>query len=169
MLILRDQIILLGTGTCRSSSSRHSPGSLIILEGIPFLIDCGPGSQRQLAKIQENLIINLNHLFLTHLHVDHVSDLAIILKELYLLQLFEPFFIFGPLGTEKFIMALFTQVYSYLDPVLKFTRVQECEHGNILQERDISVSVIPTVHGIRSIAFRFDSPNHSSIGLMSSM
>jgi len=161
LIEIRDQIILLGTGTALSSAKRLSPGILIMLKGKPFLIDCGPGTQRQLAKIPEMEITNLDHIFLTHLHVDHVSDISIILKELLMLKRVREFHVYGPSGTTSFLNVLFSDVFNYLNVVFNFLKSQDCEHGVIFQQEDIRVSVAPTVHGIPSIAFRFDSPEHS--------
>lgn len=158
---MQDQIVLLGTGTARSSSTRHAPGVLLFLHAKPYLIDSGPGIQRRLALIEDFSISDLNHIFLTHHHADHVSDLIIILKEYLMLNRTDPLFIYGPVGISNFIKILFTQAFSYLSPVLDFTQVQDCERGLILEEDSVQVSAAPTVHSVPSIGFRFDTSKGS--------
>lgn len=56
--------------------NNQGPSLAIIVNGRPYLVDCGPGLVRQAALVCQKGIEalatpNLDHLFVTHLHTDH--------------------------------------------------------------------------------------------------
>jgi ribonuclease BN (tRNA processing enzyme) len=69
------RLTFLGTGTGVPSSLRASPACLLELPAVRLLIDLGPGSLRQLARIPL-AVPDLDGLLLTHLHPDHSGDLV---------------------------------------------------------------------------------------------
>jgi ribonuclease BN (tRNA processing enzyme) len=69
------QLIFLGTGTGVPSAERASPAILLKLPKHNLLIDIGPGTLRQLAKISVS-IFEIDTILLTHLHPDHSADLV---------------------------------------------------------------------------------------------
>src|SRR5256885_12378451 len=69
----RTRIILLGTKggpTLTTRTSRTNPATLIVVNDVPYLIDCGYGVSRQLisAGIAPH---PLPHIFITQHHSDH--------------------------------------------------------------------------------------------------
>jgi ribonuclease BN (tRNA processing enzyme) len=72
---IKTEIIFLGTGTGVPSAERASPAILLRLPSDNILIDMGPGTLRQLARLSI-LITDINYIFLTHLHPDHSADLV---------------------------------------------------------------------------------------------
>src|SRR5207237_5904971 len=69
----RTRIILLGTKggpTLTTRTSRANPSTLIVVNDIPYLIDCGYGGSRQLISV-DNQINPLRYSFITHPHADH--------------------------------------------------------------------------------------------------
>jgi ribonuclease BN (tRNA processing enzyme) len=70
------QIVLLGTGTPRPDPKRSGPATAIVVNGVPYLIDAGPGIVRRAAAAYAKGVkalapANLQTLFVTHLHSDH--------------------------------------------------------------------------------------------------
>src|SRR6266542_4167640 len=69
----RTRIILLGTKggpTLTTKSGRSNPSTLILINDVPYLIDCGYGVSRQL--ISAGISLNrLRYIFITHHHSDH--------------------------------------------------------------------------------------------------
>jgi len=66
-------LILLGTSTPNADVNKFGPSTAAVVDGQPYIIDCGPGVVRwaAAARIDEK---KLNFLFVTHLHSDHTSD-----------------------------------------------------------------------------------------------
>jgi len=69
------QLIFLGTGTGVPSPDRASPAIFLKLPETNVLMDLGPGTLRQLAKISVS-ITAIDYILLTHLHPDHCADLV---------------------------------------------------------------------------------------------
>ncbi|WP_213573837.1 MBL fold metallo-hydrolase [Rhodococcus sp. USK13] len=70
----RFEIILLGTqGGPPIEPNRTGISTAVVIEGQVYLVDCGRASASQYVRsgLQQR---NLNSIFLTHLHADHVSD-----------------------------------------------------------------------------------------------
>ena len=68
-------LTLIGTGTPAPLVHRAGSSYLVDLDGQKILFDCGPGSVRRLLEKGETLV-DIDHLFLTHLHYDHCVDYA---------------------------------------------------------------------------------------------
>src|SRR5947207_7557554 len=66
------RIILLGTkgGPSVGKSGRSNPSTLILINDIPYVIDCGYGVSRQLISAGVSLD-RLRYIFITHHHSDH--------------------------------------------------------------------------------------------------
>src|SRR5512138_3624841 len=65
------RLILLGTkGGPRVGEGRHNPATLLLINGTPYLVDCGYGTSRQLLTAGVP-VSTLRYLFITHHHSDH--------------------------------------------------------------------------------------------------
>src|SRR2546421_11905752 len=69
----RTRIVLLGTKggpTLTTRTARSNPATLIVINDVPYLIDCGYGVSRQL--ISAGIPLNrLRYIFITPHHSDH--------------------------------------------------------------------------------------------------
>ena len=96
------QLTLLGTGCPSVDEKRYGPSNLITTKQASILIDCGSGVTQRLkqAKISS---ANINALFLTHLHSDHVVDFYQLIISSWHSYRVKPWYVYGPKGTKKFI------------------------------------------------------------------
>src|ERR1044072_1895934 len=68
----RTRVILLGTkgGPRVAEAGRSNPSTLILIDDVPYLVDCGYGTSRQL--LSAGVALNrLRYIFITHHHSDH--------------------------------------------------------------------------------------------------
>jgi ribonuclease BN (tRNA processing enzyme) len=70
------ELVLLGTqGGPGVSANRTQASSVVIVDGRPYLVDCGYGAIKSL--VQAGLTLgNISDVFITHLHDDHTADIA---------------------------------------------------------------------------------------------
>ena len=94
------EVTLLGTGTPRPSIERFGPATLVEVRGRYFLFDSGRGATIRLAQAGVNLA-QIEHVFLTHLHSDHISGLSDLWLTSWIWQRPEKIKLTGPTGTEK--------------------------------------------------------------------
>ncbi len=87
----------------------------------PLLFDCGAGALLRLAEAGVSPL-DIDVVLLTHLHLDHVSDLLPLAKARWLLGV-DTMDVFGPEGTEAWFETV-RGLYSYLaDLDVSFTIV----------------------------------------------
>jgi ribonuclease Z len=92
-------VVFLGTAGSLPTARRGLPATLIRRGGDRILVDCGEGTQRQM--IRSVGLLDLDYVFLTHLHLDHWMGLPPMLKTFELRDRDKPLWAFGPPGTEK--------------------------------------------------------------------
>jgi len=92
------KLTIIGSGGSIMSRSRSYPSYLINDE---ILLDCGEGTTQKLLQL--NIIENINHICLTHLHNDHFMGLFSLLWYYWLTKSKERITIVGPPETEKTI------------------------------------------------------------------
>ena len=66
-------VVFLGTAGSAPSARRGLPATLVRRGGDRLLFDCGEGTQRQLVRSIG--LVELEEVFLTHFHADHVLGL----------------------------------------------------------------------------------------------
>jgi ribonuclease Z len=100
-------VTLLGTGAALPDPDRCHTAILIALDcGRYFLLDCGHGATRQLLRIDVNPA-DIEMLFLTHLHHDHVCELPFFVISGWMLGRTGSPAIHGPSGTKQMVRHLF--------------------------------------------------------------
>ena len=98
-------LVFLGTSASAPTAARGTAATLIRRGGDRLLVDCGEGTQRQLLRSDVGLV-DLEHVFLTHLHADHVLGLPGMLKTFGLRGREVPIRVYGPRGTRALLAAL---------------------------------------------------------------
>jgi len=99
------QLTLLGTGCPSVDPKRFGPANLVSTGRSTILVDCGSGVTQQLKKAKVSSS-DIDALFLTHLHSDHVVDLYQLIISSWHSYRTKSWKIFGPKGTKKFVKKL---------------------------------------------------------------
>ena len=74
------RLVLLGTrGGPGIDLSRAQTASVVVVDGVPYLVDCGYGTLRRLVESHVDYL-RVGEVFLTHLHDDHTADLPALLS-----------------------------------------------------------------------------------------
>lgn len=98
-------LTFLGTGAGSPSRTRNVSclGMQWVLRGQLWLFDCGEGTQHQVLRSSLRLS-KLEHIYITHLHGDHVFGLPGLLASRSLVKdILSPVTIFGPPGLEEWL------------------------------------------------------------------
>ena len=96
------ELVLLGTGCPKVDHKRFGPSNLVTTNKAKILIDCGSGVTQRLDQIKVSTA-EIDALFLTHLHSDHVVDLYQLIISSWHSYRIKPWLIYGPKGTKKFV------------------------------------------------------------------
>ncbi len=107
----RTEVLFLGTaGGPPLRLDRSEPSTLLIVDGRPYLIDCGIGTMRRMlrAAVKSEQVRTI---FFTHLHGDHDLGLADVMANDFFRQSVagrpEPINIYGPPQTKELVDAAF--------------------------------------------------------------
>ncbi len=99
------QLTLLGTGCPSVDYKRFGPANLVSTNRSFILVDCGSGVTQRLKEAKVSSA-DIDALFLTHLHSDHVVDLYQLIISSWHTYRTRSWRIFGPRGTKKFVKKL---------------------------------------------------------------
>ena len=96
--------IFLGTGGSVPSARRSTASVMLVRGGQRLMFDCGEGTQRQLQRSLG--LAQVDEIFLTHFHADHILGLPGLLKTYDLTAREEPLTIYGPRGLRDLFKTL---------------------------------------------------------------
>src|SRR5215471_6678686 len=104
----RTRLILLGTrgGPRVGASGRSNPSTLILINDVPYVIDCGYGTSRQLLAAGVPLD-RLRYIFITHHHSDHNLEYGALFYNAWATGLPARIDAYGPAGLEKMTQDFF--------------------------------------------------------------
>src|SRR5262247_1633442 len=117
----RTRLVLLGTGGGPrvTAKGRAKPATLIVANGIPYVIDCGDGVALQLVRAGVALD-SLRYVFITHQHSDHNLDYGNLIYDAWASGLRKPVDTYGPPP-----LAGMTDAYWYLNRFDIETRIAD--------------------------------------------
>ena len=154
-------LIILGSGTCVPSLKRNAPGYYLEVLDKNILIDCGSGTILQLERAGKSYK-DIDAVFITHTHPDHISDLMPFIHALLATPGFKrekDLFIVGPRNFKKFYESCISRV---LKKPKSFT-LDVIEIEDKLNLGYLHVFSKKTVHSENSIAYRFEDGEKSIV------
>ncbi|MBN2043044.1 MAG: MBL fold metallo-hydrolase [Candidatus Aenigmarchaeota archaeon] len=104
------KLTVLGCGTVVPELEKHMAGHLLEIDGKKYLFDAGPGTVYQILKAKVDIRC-IDHMFFTHFHNDHISDLpALIWVYHSRLKRERPLNLYGPPGFVEYADLLSTKI-----------------------------------------------------------
>lgn len=147
------RLTFLGTGSAMPTGERMQTGLLLESDAAEsLLVDCGSGSLHRLTATETGYE-GVDHVLLTHHHLDHVADLLPLMKAKWLAGS-ETLTVAGPPGTEELVEGLL-DVHEYMQDRLDLT-VREMDAG-AFEFAGYDVEATETVHSMYCLAYRFEA------------
>jgi ribonuclease BN (tRNA processing enzyme) len=112
----KTRVFLLGTkgGPRVGESGRSNPSTLILVDKVPYIVDCGSGVSRQL--IAAGISLNrLRYIFITHHHSDHNLEYGGLLYNAWITGLPLKVDAYGPAGLQKMTQDFFNYMKFDID------------------------------------------------------
>lgn len=125
-------LTILGSGTAAPRLERNMAGYLLKIGDKKLLFDSGPGTIRQLLKLNIDLL-DIDDIFYSHLHNDHINDLpAIIWSNNYGIFRKKPLNIYGPKGFKDYFKILMAKILKPAKLIYKIN-VKELKKESIIE------------------------------------
>lgn len=119
-----------------------------------FLIDCGEGTQVQLRK-NKIKFSKINHIFISHLHGDHLYGLIGTISTFSLLGRTTDLHVYGPKGIKELILLQLKLTESWTTYSLFFHELESKESEVIFEDNKVIVKTIPLKHRVYTNGFLF--------------
>ncbi len=162
------QLVTLGSkgGPAIRPGGPSPTSSLLRLGGRTIVVDCGLGVSRGLVEADVSLK-ELDLIFITHLHSDHVLELGGLLHTAWTTGLDREVRVFGPPGTghywSRFAQALEFDIEIRISDegrpdIRDLVRIEEFAEGLVLEEAGLAVTALRVDHPpvTDCFALRFD-------------
>lgn len=153
------ELTILGCGAALPARGRHCSSQIISLDGGRYLIDCGEGTQTQI-RIAHHKLQSMNHIFISHLHGDHVFGLPGLLSSMHLCGRKDPVDIYSPQGLQEVLTPLFEACGSHVDFEMRYHPITAA--GTLFETPKLKISAFPLIHTVPTFGFLFEelSPRH---------
>jgi ribonuclease BN (tRNA processing enzyme) len=171
-----DRLVLLGTrgGPAIRTGYMPSPSaSLIVYNGVPYIIDTGYGVSFKLVDSKFPLAL-LRYIFITHHHSDHNAEFGLLLNNAWAIGLRTPVDAYGPAGMKRLADG-FWDAYKFdietrmadegRPDLRKLVVVHEYSEGQVMAAGDVKVTALRNVHPpiTESYALRFEFPGRTIV------
>jgi ribonuclease Z len=140
-------VVFVGTAGSAPTPARGLPALLVRRGGDRLLFDCGEGTQRQLLRSVG--LIDLEEVFVTHFHADHVLGLPGMLKTFSLRGRDRPLTVYGPRGLRE-LFAVLRPVVGRLPFELSLV---ELEPNQELRRDGYRIAAFETEHGVTAYGY----------------
>ncbi len=119
-----------------------------------FLIDCGEGTQIQLRK-NRIPFTKINHIFISHLHGDHVFGLYGLLSSFSLMGRKTPIRLYAPANYKEMLHSHLADFDIHLSYEIDFVPLTGKDSVQILDDKYLTVSSFPLQHRVPAFGFLF--------------
>jgi ribonuclease Z len=162
------EVTFLGTGASAPSARRSTAAVLVARGGERLLFDCGEGTQRQMQKSLG--LTQVDEIYLTHFHADHMLGLPGLLKTYDLTDREAPLRVFGPPGLKE----LFTILRPLIGRLRYPLELEELKPGERVDHDEYAVESYEAAHNVRASGWalvedsrpgRFDPATAKALGV----
>jgi ribonuclease Z len=141
------EVTFLGTGASVPSARRSTAAVLIARGGDRLLFDCGEGTQRQMQRSLG--LVQVDEIYLTHFHADHMLGLPGLLKTYDLHDREAPLRVFGPPGLKE----LFTVLRPLIGRLRYPLELGELKAGESVDHDEYVVESYEAAHNVRAFGW----------------
>ena len=152
------KLTILGSSSALPTSERYPSAHVLNAHERLFLIDCGEGTQMQLRKNRIRFA-RINHIFISHLHGDHIFGLYGLLSTFSLMGRITPLHLYAPENYDKILRSHLIDFDIHLSFEIDFVPLSGKDPVLILDEKFITVTSFPLQHRVPAYGFLFREKN----------
>jgi ribonuclease Z len=148
------KLTILGCYAATPRTITNPTSQILEIRNRLFLIDCGEGTQVQLRK-NKIKFSKINHIFISHLHGDHMYGLVGLISTFMLLNRNTDLHVYGPKGIKEIILLQLRLSNSFTGYNLYFHELISNESEVVFEDEKVIVKTIPLKHRIYTNGFLF--------------
>jgi len=148
------KLTILGCYAATPRTLTNPTSQVLEIKNRLFLIDCGEGTQVQLRK-NKIKFSKINHIFISHLHGDHLYGLIGTISTFSLLGRTTDLHVYGPKGIRELILLQLKLTESWTTYQLFFHELESKESEVIFEDQKVIVKTIPLKHRVYTNGFLF--------------
>jgi len=148
------KLTILGSSSALPTSGRYPSAHVLSAHERLFLIDCGEGTQMQLRKTRIRFA-KINHIFISHLHGDHVFGLYGLLSTFSLMGRINPIHLYAPENYDKILKSHLSDFDINLSYEIDFIPLSAKDPVKILDDKYLTVTSFPLRHRVPAYGFLF--------------
>jgi ribonuclease Z len=147
-------LTVLGSNSAMPSSKRFPTAQVLNVHERFFLIDCGEGTQMQLRRFSINML-RIDHIFISHLHGDHIFGLFGILSSFNLMGRKKTLHIYAHKDLEYTLDHYQKYFGSDMSYKIDFHPFAANKQTEIYSDKHITVETVPLRHSLPCAGFIF--------------
>ncbi|HEX2968528.1 MAG TPA: ribonuclease Z [Bacteroidales bacterium] len=153
------KVTILGSSSALPTSERYPSAHVLNAHERLYLIDCGEGTQMQLRKARIHFG-KINHIFISHLHGDHLFGLYGLLSTLSLMSRQTPLHLYAPENYRNILFSHLNDFDIHLSFEIDFVPLKGNDPFQVLDDKYLTVTAFPLVHRVPSYGFLFVEKPH---------
>ncbi|MFB9108743.1 ribonuclease Z [Flavobacterium gyeonganense] len=159
------KLTILGCYAATPRTITNPTSQVLEIKNRLFLIDCGEGTQVQLRK-NKIKFSKINHIFISHLHGDHLYGLIGTVSTFSLLGRTSDLHIYGPKGIKELILLQLKLTESWTTYSLFFHELESKESEVIFEDKKVIVKTIPLKHRVYTNGYLFtEKPDERKLNI----
>ncbi len=155
-------VTILGCNSALPVIERFQTAQIVHFREKMFMIDCGEGTQVRMRQFKIKPT-RLNHIFISHLHGDHVFGLIGLISSLGMLGRTADLVIHAHPDLEKILRPQIDYYCAEMSYKVTFEPFDPRKHALIFEDRSLRVFSIPLKHRVPTCGFLFEEkekPHH---------
>lgn len=159
------KLTILGCHSATPMIDTYPTAQVLEIKNHIFLIDCGEGTQVQLRK-HKIKFSRIRHIFISHLHGDHVFGLVGLISTFRLLTREAELHIYAPKGLKEVVTLQMKLADSWTNYPLIFHELNSKTSTLIYEDEKVEVYTIPLDHRVYTNGFLFkEKPNERKLNV----
>ena len=148
------EVTILGNNSAFPAHGRFPTSQVVQHDNDMFLVDCGEGTQVRLSryKIKRSRI---DHIFISHLHGDHVYGLPGLLNSYAHFGRKRPVHIYGPKGIRLLMDTILRLSSSIVDYDIRYHELEGDGKHRILEINGLKICAFPLKHRVPTYGYMF--------------
>ena len=148
------KLTILGSSSALPTSERYPSAHVLNSHERMFLIDCGEGTQMQMRKSKIRFG-KINHIFISHLHGDHIFGLYGLLSSFSLMGRKTILHLYAPARYKTILFSHLNDFDIKLSFDIDFIPLSGNDPIKILDDKYITVTSFPLMHRVPTFGFLF--------------